>query len=59
MPTAAPPHAGDACSHALRHRVTADLPPPPPPPLRQDAMDDKYQSLLGENYAKWFGPKVV
>jgi hypothetical protein len=48
--------------------VTADLPPPrpppgppppPPPPPRQDAMDDKYQSVLGENYAKWFGPKVV
>merc|ERR1711865_229934 len=25
----------------------------------RDAMDDTYQGVLGENYSKWFGPKVV
>ena len=49
------PHASEAYSHALRRRVTADLVPPP----GQDAMDDTYQSVLGENFSKWFVPKVV
>ena len=39
----------------MRRRVAADLAPPP----GQDAMDDTYQGVLGENYSKWFGPKVV
>merc|ERR1712008_327489 len=25
----------------------------------RDAMDDTYQGVLGDNYSKWFGPKMV
>ena len=45
-----------------RHPCSAILPLTlilPSPHLGQDAMDDTYQSVLGDNYSKWFGPKVV